>query len=143
MSAFESELLGAAGAYGNPLLLEILKQGADNESDLENINTISSGVVGLSRFTGAISSSKAGILAQIGEYNEEAKDYSMIAAMIAGLIAFVITASVMIAMVAALLGFLLGLFLGRLALDFRLGFEVYENPLNKPFLIFKGLLGNL
>ena len=110
LSPFESELLGAAGAYGNPLLLEILKQGADNESDLRNINAISSGVIGLSRFTGAISSSKAGILAQIGEYDKEVKDYSMIIAMIAGLIAFAITSSVMIAMIAALLGFLLGIF---------------------------------
>ena len=110
LTAFERELLGAAGAYGSPLLLEILKQGVDNESELENINSISSGVVGLSRFTGAISSAKAGILSQIGESDAEAKDYSMIAAMIAGLIAFAITSSILVTMIAALLGFLLGLF---------------------------------
>lgn len=110
LTPFENELLGAAGAYGSPLLLEILKQGADNETDVENINSLSAGAVGLSRFTGAISSAKAGILAQIGEYNEDQQDYSMIAAMIAGLIAFAITSSILISMVAALLGFLLGLF---------------------------------
>ena len=110
LSLFENELLGAAGAYGSPLLLEILKQGADNESDLDNINAISSGRIGLSRFSGAISSAKAGILAQIGESDAEAKDYSMIGAMLAGLIAFAITGSLIVTMLAALLGFLLGLF---------------------------------
>lgn len=110
LTPFENELLDAAGAYGSPLLLEILKQDADNETDVTNINTISAGRVGLSRFSGAISSAKAGILAQIGEYNEEKKDFSMIAAMVAGVIAFAITSSILITMIAALLAFLIGLF---------------------------------
>ena len=109
LTAFEKELLASAGAYGNPLLLEILKQNADNASEI-NINNIPSGKIELSKFTGAISSAKAGIIAQIGKYDKETKDYSMIAAMIAGLIAYVITSSIMISMIAALLGFLLGLF---------------------------------
>lgn len=109
LTSFEKELLSSAGAYGNPLLLEILKQGADNTSEI-NLNNIPSNKIELSKFTGAISSAKAGILAQIGKDDREVKDYSMIASMIAGLIAYVITSSLVISMIAAILGFLLGLF---------------------------------
>lgn len=109
ISAFERELMAASGAYGSPLLIKILTN--KNESSVfGNLDGISAGPIGLSRFSGAISSIQAAISAQIQKTDEEQpKDMSMIIAMVASLIAYVITQSIVIAMVAALLGFLFGL----------------------------------
>ncbi len=106
-SAFQRELLVSAGSYGSPLLLEILKQKTDNETEV--INDVCLGPIGLSRFTGNIASAKAGIIAQIEEKTKEdkqPKDYSMIAAMIAGLISYLIAQSILISLIASLLAFL-------------------------------------
>ena len=106
LSAFEVELTQASGSYGSPLLFKIL---TTNDSEL-NFGNIPAGAIGLSRFSGAISSIQAAINSQIERTNEEQpKDLSMIIAMVAALIAYVITQSVIISMIAALLGFLFGL----------------------------------
>ncbi len=112
LSAFEQELSAASGAYGSPLLLEILKQNADNATSVEGLAGLSLGIIGYSRFTGGVSSAKAGILAQIVDPDEKGsqqKDFSMIASMIAGLIAALIGG-----MIGALIGALLGALLGML-----------------------------
>ena len=110
LTAFEKELLKSAGAYGSPLLLEILKQNA-NETSVD-LAGLSAGVIGYSGFTGAVSSAKSGILAQIidpDEKGRQGKDFSQIGAMIAGLIAALIGG-----MIGALIGALLGALLGFL-----------------------------
>ncbi len=108
LSAFEQELLTASGSYGSPLLLKILT--SKNESSVFENLEFSAGSIGLSRFSGAISSIQAAISSQIQKTDEEQpKDFSMIIAMVASLIAYVITQNLIISMVAALLGFLFGL----------------------------------
>ena len=108
-SALEQELLGAAGAYGSPLLLKILT--AENESSVfGNLEGLSAGTIGLSRFSGAVASLQAAINAQIVRPEEnQGPDLSMLIALVASLIAYVITQSIVAAMVAALLGFLFGI----------------------------------
>lgn len=106
LSAFEQELLGVAGSFGSPLLLEILKQGSDNETDI-GLENLRQNPVGFARFTSGLSSAKAAILAQIVEKDEQVKDFSMLSAMIAGLIAYMITQSILITALAALLAFLI------------------------------------
>lgn len=109
LSALELELLTAAGAYGSPLLLKILT--SENDSSVfGNLGELTAGAIGLSRFSGAVSSVQAAISAQIERPdNQQPPDLSMLIAMIAALIAYVITQSIIASMVAALLGFLFGI----------------------------------
>ena len=107
LSAFERELLAAAGAYGSPFFLKAL---TSNGSVFEGLDSISAGPISLSRFTNAISSTRAAIDNQIDRtQNEQAPDLSSLIAMIASLITYVITQNIIVAMVAALLGFLFGI----------------------------------
>ena len=106
LSAFERELLNAAGAYGSPLLLQILKQDADNATSiLGGFGSLTQGVMGLSRFTSTFSSVKSAIISQVVESQAEKKDFSMIASMIAGAIGFAI-AGALGAMIFAALAFI-------------------------------------
>ena len=109
LSAFELELMEASGSYGSPLLLKILTNKNDS-SVWGALGDLAAGPIGLSRFTGAISSVQAAIDAQTDHRDpEQPPDLSMLIAMIAALIAYVITQSIMAAMMAAMLGFLLGI----------------------------------
>lgn len=110
LSAFEKELLGVAGAYGSPLLLKMLEEGNDNESNwVSGIEATGASNVNFARYTGGFSSAvSSAISAQIAPYNaKEPSDFSMIAAMIAGLIAYLIFESILMTMLAAMLAFLL------------------------------------
>ncbi len=109
LSAFEKELLTSAGAYGSPLLLKILTEDLEDPSSIGgSLGNIAMDPIGFARYTSAISSTKAGIEAQIEPGEDPANgDFSMVAAMLAGLIAFVITQSLIFSMLAAMLAFLL------------------------------------
>lgn len=109
LSAFEKELLGVSGAYGSPLLLNMLDRIILESNDSVNediINGLSSGPTNFAMYTNAFSTAKEAISSQIVYDKKENKDFSMIAAMIAGLIAYVITQSIVATMLAALLAFL-------------------------------------
>ena len=107
LSAFERELLTAAGAYGSPYFLKAL---TSNGSVFEGLDTISAGAVTFSGFTNAISSVRAAIDSQISTtQQQQSPDLSSLIAMIAGLISYLLTQSMIVAMLAALLGFLLGI----------------------------------
>ena len=116
LSSLEQDLLKAAGAYGSPLLLKILTE--DNNT-FGNLGSLSAGVIGMSRYTAAISSVQSSIAAQIEQEEPEQHDFSMIISMIAGLIAYIITQSLIISMMAALLGFLFGIsWIKKVHIDF-------------------------
>ena len=112
LSAFEQELLGAAGAFGSPLLLAMLKQDVDDENDVEGgVNNLRSGSIGLSRYTSGISSAKTGVMAQLEGMGtvDPVGNKPMIAAALGALIGQLIAGTV-----GAMLGGLLGMlgFLG-------------------------------
>ena len=114
ISAFEAELLSAAGAYGSPLLLKILSDEAEDPSSIEGgLNNVEFGTIGYSGYTSAVSSTKAGIAAQIEYEDPQTTDLSMVGAMIGALVGYLVgsaistTMATMGAMLGALLGFLL------------------------------------
>jgi hypothetical protein len=110
LTSFEQELLGVSGAFGSPLLLEILKQGAKDENEIDGLNNLQSGSIGLSTYTGGISSAKTGIMAQLeGMGTKERKDNSMIGAMLAGVLG-VVLGQLLGQIMGALIGGLIGLF---------------------------------
>ncbi len=116
LSAFQRELLSSAGAFGSPLLLKVLTEDSNASSVAGAV--ISTGIMGLARFTGATSSVKAGIAAQIAGTKKEKDFSSMIGAMIAGLIGGII-GQMMAGTIGAMIGGLLG-FLFFLAIPFTI-----------------------
>ncbi|MAG02493.1 hypothetical protein CMI42_04090 [Candidatus Pacearchaeota archaeon] len=109
LSAFELELMGASGSYGSPLLLKILTSKNDS-SVWGDLGNLAAGSIGLSTFTGAISSVSGAIAAQIDREDPgQPPDFSMIIAMVVATIAYVITQSIVASMIGALLGFLFGI----------------------------------
>ena len=108
LSAFENELLSAAGAYGNPLLLTLLKE--DGTTTEVDVGLISQGPIGLSQFTSAFASSNAqgAVASQIGDPDGDGDNTAaMIGAVAAGLITQMITSSILFSLIAGLLLFLL------------------------------------
>lgn len=109
LDRFEKELLEVSGAYGSPILLDMMNRIINDANETitqEILSGVTAGTVNFATYSNAVATAKEGINAQIVFEETENKDWSMLAAMIAGLIAYVITQSIVATLIAALLAFL-------------------------------------
>ncbi len=128
LTALEKELGQVVGAYGSPLLYEILSKDTGSVTD-EDVKQVagSANTATTSGYFNGVSSIKSSISAQITKKERKAGGFEMIGALIAGMIAYLITQSILITMIAAMLAYLF-LMAWIIYIDIDFFCDMWERP---------------